>query len=47
MKKDKPKKKKDFKDRIMDTKWERLEKEGLSRPKSAEENTRRLKESRG
>ena len=35
---------KDGKERIMDKKWERLEKEGISRPRDAEENRKRAQE---
>lgn len=33
--------------RLVDEKWKQLEKRGLTRPKNAEENARRLKEAHG
>lgn len=37
----------DWKERVLDTKWKSLEKLGLKRPKDKEENDRRAKEAHG
>ena len=34
-------------EKLVDLKWVELEKQGLTRPRSAEENARRLKEAHG
>lgn len=38
--------KKELKKKILDTKWSRLEAEGMTRPATPEENARRIREAR-